>query len=149
MRSFMIIRSLRNGEIALSFTDIGKLCLRRELLTSQKCLLMLLAKIKLLRKFPNLQYLNLRHANFNTLSRTKYKRTGYLRKYIVMLSRHYLALFQSTSANKMDSEHTRDYKRLLPVCEAEILRVTVKRIEVFSYFLLISDDFRLKVPNLA
>ena len=37
-------------------------------------------------------------------------------------------------ANKIDSEHTRDYKRLLPVCEAEILRVTVKRIEVFSSF---------------
>ena len=30
-----------------------------------------------------------------------------------------LALFQSTTANKIDSEHTRDYKRLLPVCEAE------------------------------
>ena len=37
-----------------------------------------------------------------------------------------LALFQSTTANKTDSEHTRDYKRLLPECEAEILRVTVK-----------------------
>ena len=37
-----------------------------------------------------------------------------------------LALFQSTTANKIDSEHLRDYKRLLPVCEAEILRVTVK-----------------------
>ena len=45
-----------------------------------------------------------------------------------------LALFQSTTANKIDSEHTRDYKRLLPVCEAEILRVTVKRFEVFSSF---------------
>ena len=45
-----------------------------------------------------------------------------------------LALFQSITANKIDSEHTPDYKRLLPVCEAEILRVTVKRIEVFSYF---------------
>ena len=46
----------------------------------------------------------------------------------------FLALFQSTTANKIDSEHTRDYKRLLPVCEAEILRVTVKRIELFSSF---------------
>ena len=46
-----------------------------------------------------------------------------------------LVLFQSTTANKIDSEHTRDYKRLLPVCEAEILRATVKRIEVFSTFL--------------
>ena len=45
-----------------------------------------------------------------------------------------LALFQSTTANKIDSEHTHDYKRFLPVCEAEILRVTVKRIEVFSSF---------------
>ena len=43
-----------------------------------------------------------------------------------------VALFQSTTANKIDSEHTQDYKRLLPVCEAEILRITVKRIEVFS-----------------
>ena len=32
-----------------------------------------------------------------------------------------LALVQSTTANKIDFEHTRDYKRLLPVCEAEIL----------------------------
>ena len=46
-----------------------------------------------------------------------------------------LALFQSTTANKIESEHTQNYKRLLPVvCEAEILRVTVKRIEVFSSF---------------
>ena len=43
-----------------------------------------------------------------------------------------LALFQSITANKIDSEHTRDYKsikRILPVCETEILRVTVKRNE--------------------
>ena len=32
-----------------------------------------------------------------------------------------LALFQSTTANKIESEHTLDHKRLLPVCEAEIL----------------------------
>ena len=43
-------------------------------------------------------------------------------------------LFQSTTAKKIDSEHTRDYKRLLLVCEAENLRVTVKRIEVFPSF---------------
>ena len=50
-----------------------------------------------------------------------------------------LALFQSTTAKKIDSEHTSDYKRLPLVCEAEILRVTVKRIEVFSSFYV---DFR-------
>ena len=44
------------------------------------------------------------------------------------------ALFQSTTANKIGSEHTGDYKRLLPVWEAKILRVTVKRIEVFLSF---------------
>ena len=51
-----------------------------------------------------------------------------------MLSRLILALFQSTTAGKIDSEHTPDYKRLLPVLEAEILRVTVKIIVVFSSF---------------
>ena len=45
-----------------------------------------------------------------------------------------LALFQSTTATKIDSEYTPDNKRLLPLCEAEILRVTVKRIEVFLSF---------------
>ena len=45
-----------------------------------------------------------------------------------------LALLLGTKANKINSEHTQDYKRLLLVCEAEILRVTVKRIEVFSSF---------------
>ena len=43
------------------------------------------------------------------------------------------------------------FKRLLPcpVCEAEILRVKVKSIEVFSSFKLISDKFRLKVSKIA
>ena len=45
-----------------------------------------------------------------------------------------LALFKSTTAKRIDSVHTRDYKMLLSVCEAEILRVAVKRIEVFSSF---------------
>ena len=60
-----------------------------------------------------------------------------------------LALFQSIRANKIDSELTPGYKRLLPVCKAEILRVTLKRIEVFPIFLLISYEFRLKVPKIA
>ena len=34
-----------------------------------------------------------------------------------------LALFQSTTVNKIDSEHTRDYQRLLPVCDAEIFEL--------------------------
>ena len=55
--------------------------------------------------------------------------------YTKLCCRGYIsALFQSTTANKIGSEHTRDYKRLLPVCEAKILRVTVKIIEVFSSF---------------
>ena len=60
-----------------------------------------------------------------------------------------LALFQSTTANKIDSEHTQDYKRLLLVCKAKILRVKVKRIEVFSSYMLIADDFRLNVPKIV
>ena len=60
-----------------------------------------------------------------------------------------LTLFQCSTANKIDSEHTRDYKRLLPVCEAEILRVTVKQLKLSLSIMLISDDFRLKVPKIA
>ena len=44
-----------------------------------------------------------------------------------------LALFQSNTANKIDSEHTRDYKKLFPVCKVEILQVIVT-IEVLSSF---------------
>ena len=61
-----------------------------------------------------------------------------------------IALFQSTTANKIDSEHTQDYKRVIPkVWEAEILQVIVNRIGVFSSFMLISDDFRLKAHKIA
>ena len=46
-----------------------------------------------------------------------------------------LALFQCTTANKIDSDHTRDHnKRLLLVSKAEILRVTVKIFEVILSF---------------
>ena len=55
-----------------------------------------------------------------------------------------LALFQSTTANKFNSEHTREYKRLLPVCEAKILRVTVKRLIFSHLFTLNSDEFLAK-----
>ena len=43
-----------------------------------------------------------------------------------------LALFQSTTANKIDSEHTRGYTKIFPVCKVEILQVTVNKIEVLS-----------------
>ena len=58
MRSFVEIKSSRNGEISLSFTDLGKSCPHCEFLASQKGLLMLFAKIKLSRKFPDLQYVS-------------------------------------------------------------------------------------------
>ena len=66
-----------------------------------------------------------------------------------MLLRFVLALFQSTTANKIDSEHTRDYTKLFPVCKVEILQVTVNKVEVLSFFRLISADFRLKVPKIV
>ena len=53
--SFMKIKPLRNGKITLSFIDIGKYCLGREFFTSLIYLLMLFAKIKCSRKFPNQQ----------------------------------------------------------------------------------------------
>ena len=34
-----------------------------------------------------------------------------------------LMLFQSTSANKIDSEHIRDHTKLILVCKVEILQV--------------------------
>ena len=56
MRSFVKIKPSRSGKITLPFIDIGESCLNREFFTSQMCLLMLFAKIKFSRKFPNLQY---------------------------------------------------------------------------------------------
>ena len=69
MRSFVKTKSSQNGEITLSFTDIGISCLSREFLTSQICLLTLFAKIKFSRKFPNLQY-------FNFLKKDIFKQMG-------------------------------------------------------------------------
>ena len=56
LRSFVKIKPLRNGEITLSFTDVGKSSPSHEFLTWQICLLTLFTKIKLSRKIPNLQY---------------------------------------------------------------------------------------------
>ena len=43
-----------------------------------------------------------------------------------------LALFQSTTACKIDSKHTEDYTKLFPVCTVEILQVTGNENEVLS-----------------
>ena len=56
MRSFVKIKPSQNGKINRPFIDIGKSCLSREFFTLQICLLMLFAKIKFSRKFPNLEY---------------------------------------------------------------------------------------------
>ena len=53
---FREMKPSRNGKITLSFIYIGKSCLSREFFTSLVCLLMLFAKIKFSRKYPNLQY---------------------------------------------------------------------------------------------
>ena len=55
MRSFVKIKPSRNGEITLTFIDMAKSCLSREFFTSLICLLMLFAKVKFSRKFPDLQ----------------------------------------------------------------------------------------------
>ena len=57
MQSFVKIKPSRNGKITLSFIDIGKPCLSRDFFyIILICLLLLFAKIKFTRKFPNLQY---------------------------------------------------------------------------------------------
>ena len=45
-----------------------------------------------------------------------------------------LALFQSTTTSKVDSEHYRGFYKLFLVCEVEILQVIVNKIEVLSCF---------------
>ena len=59
---FAKLKPWRNGKITLSFIDIGISCLSHEFFTSQICLLMLFAKIKFSRKFPNLQYSGLSYS---------------------------------------------------------------------------------------
>ena len=54
---FSKLRPSGNGEIPLSFTDVGKSCPGREFSASQKSLVRLFGKIKFSRKFPNLQYM--------------------------------------------------------------------------------------------
>ena len=72
MRSFVQIKPSRNGKITLLFTDIGKSCLSRKFRVSKICLLTLLAKIKFLRKFPNLQYPSLsKHIHIGLFSRAR------------------------------------------------------------------------------
>ena len=67
-----------------------------------------------------------------------------------MLSRLCFSVFFSkVTAYKTDSDHTRDYTKLFPVCKVVMLQVTVNKIEVVSSFRLISDDFRLKGPQIA
>ena len=39
-----------------------------------------------------------------------------------------LALLQSTTANKIDSEHNKDCTKLFRVCKVEILQVTVNKL---------------------
>ena len=51
MRSFMKIKSSRNEEIILSFTDIGKSCPSRKFSASQICILTPFAKIKFSQNF--------------------------------------------------------------------------------------------------
>ena len=53
--SFVKIKSSRHGEITLSFPDLGKSCPTCNFLALKICLLLLLAKINFLRKFPDLQ----------------------------------------------------------------------------------------------
>ena len=52
----MKIKSSQNGEINMLLIEIGKSCPSCKFLTSLICLLLLFAKIKFSRKFPDVQY---------------------------------------------------------------------------------------------
>ena len=54
-RNFVKIKPFHNGEITLSFTDVDKSFSSHEILTWQICHLTIFTKIKLSRKFLNLQ----------------------------------------------------------------------------------------------
>ena len=56
-----------------------------------------------------------------------------------------LALFQSTTANKIDSK----YKRLLPYAKLKYYELQLKELMFSHLFMLTSDHFRLKVPKIA
>ena len=55
MQSFVKIKPLKNSDVTLLFTDIGKSCPSREFLTSEICLFTIFAKIKFSQKFQILQ----------------------------------------------------------------------------------------------
>ena len=62
----------------------------------------------------------------------------------------WLVLFKSTTANKIYSEHTRDYAKLFPLCYVEILQVTVNKLKFYYLFRLISEAFqpRQRISNI-
>ena len=55
------------GKFSQGFTDIGKSCPRRDFLMSQICILTLFSKIKVSRKFPNLQHTMVVHLYYSTI----------------------------------------------------------------------------------
>ena len=65
------------------------------------------------------------------------------------MSRIYFSAISSTTANRIDSEHTQHYKRLLPVCETEILRVTVPGRVAQSVTCLATDACLTADPGVA
>ena len=70
------------------------------------------------------------------LSWTQYKRTVNDGNTKLCCSGFILALFQSATANKIDSERTRDYNKLFRVCKVELLHVTVMKLMVYHLFRL-------------
>ena len=61
----------------------------------------------------------------------------------------FLRYFKALQPINLILINTGYYKKLFPVCENEILQVTVNEIEVLSSFRLISGDFWLKMPRIV
>ena len=69
----MEIKTLRDGEISWSLTNVGKSCPCCEFLSYQICLLTLFANIKFLGKVLNLQYLNMTCPDTKSVKRPCHK----------------------------------------------------------------------------
>ena len=69
-----------------------------------------------------------------TCSRTQYKWTDQWRKYKVMLTCLCFSTISKYYSQTVDLKRARDYTKLFPVCEVEMIQVMVNKIEVLSSF---------------
>ena len=114
-------KTLRNGKIALSFTEIGKSCLSPDFFTSLICLLMLFAKIKVSRKFPNLQRIELVpfYSDFVLFSVIVFRTPSSVNQSLESNTNLFLVTLYAEC-------------KLCSICEAYIVKINVKNIKAVA-----------------